>query len=349
MNVRKRGDKWVWQGRINKRKYWISAATKREVEDKVARLFLERRNNTSPTCDEFAATWIQRFPRAKDSTNINNQQLVAKFATDFEGVPMSDVTRRQAYDWSVRHPSRWKAVRAMFSDAVRVEECAANPFTNMRLRESRGRRDLPALTEPEVEQLAQHARDTWKDYGLRVFAPMIQFAAYTGVRPGELFALRWDDIDTATRTVHVRRQFSSKAGKEQLPKNGLQRQAILLDPAAQALAKVPHQGDHIFLTPRGKHFAQGRLHYYFNPVRCAMGRPDLDFYELRHFFGSLLAARGVQPYDIADAMGHTDGGQMALERYVKVRSEEAKGRILSAFAPKVEPLRPAPVRKEATG
>jgi integrase len=348
VNVKKRGDKWVWQGRIAKRKYWISGTTKREVEEKVARLVLERRAGTSPTCDEFAATWVQRFPRAKDATNINNAQLVAKFARDFAGVRMDDITRRQAYDWSVRHPSRWKAVRAMFSDAVRVEECASNPFTNMRLRESRGRRDLPALTELEVAQLAQHARDTWGDYGLRVLAPMIEFAAYTGVRPGELFALRWTDINIAAKVVQVRRQWSSKAHQETLPKNGKQREAILLDPAAQALAKVPHQHDHIFFTPRGKPFAQGRLHYYFHPVRCAMGRPDLDFYELRHFFGSLLASRGVQPYDIAVAMGHEDGGKMALERYVKVRESEAKGRVLSAFAPSVAPLAET-VRRKATG
>ncbi len=39
----------------------------------------------------------------------------------------------------------------------------------------------------------------------------------------------------------------------------------------------------------------------------------------------------------------------ALERYVKVREEEAKGRILAAFAPTVEPLKPVEVnRREAS-
>jgi integrase len=219
----------------------------------------------------------------------------------------------------------------------------------MRLRESRGRRDLPALTEPEVQHLAQHARDVWGDYGTRVIAPMILFAAYTGIRPGELYAVRWSDVDTKARKVRIARQWSSKAHEFTTPKNGLVRDALLLDPAAQALASVPHQSDVIFFTPRNKPFAQRHLHYYFSPVRAAMGRPDLDFYELRHFFGSLLASRGVQPYDIAIAMGHTDGGKMALERYVKVREADAQQRILSAFAPSVKPLRSASVRRSATG
>src|SRR5690242_7682617 len=108
MNVRKRGDRWVWQGRIAKTKHWVSGATKREVEEKVARMVHEQRTSATPTCDEFAATWVQRFPRTKEATNLSNAERVSKFAKDFEGVHMGLVTRRQAYDWSVANPSRWK-------------------------------------------------------------------------------------------------------------------------------------------------------------------------------------------------------------------------------------------------
>ncbi len=58
-------------------------------------------------------------------------------------------------------------------------------------------------------------------------------AAFTGLRLGELRALRWGDIDFTKRIVHVRRSFTY--GAEGAPKSGKVRSVPLIDQAAQAL------------------------------------------------------------------------------------------------------------------
>lgn len=346
---RKRGDLWVWQGYIAGKKLWISAPSKDECEEKIAQAVLNRRkaHRTSETCDSFAERWVESYPRAKASTNLHNHERVQKFGKDFKDVFLCDVTRKQAREWSLAHPHRWKNVRAMFTDAVRDELAESNPFTNMRLPGSAPKRSLVVPSEEQLQHILDCARAKWGDYGLRMYAPMIQFAAYSGLRPGELYGLRWDDIDFKAGTVNVQRQYNVKVSAFTLPKNGFTRLIQLTPMAAQALSKIPHQRDEVFFTPRGKMFTGRVSHYYWEPVRCLAGMPGLDWYEAtRHFYGTLLANRGLQPYDIADALGHKDGGTLAMERYVHVASKDSRARIAAAFAPSVQP-RPAEDHREA--
>ena len=58
-------------------------------------------------------------------------------------------------------------------------------------------------------------------------------AAFSGLRLGELRALRWEDIDFANRIVHVRHSFTY--GNEGTPKSSKVRSVPLIDQAAKAL------------------------------------------------------------------------------------------------------------------
>ena len=53
----------------------------------------------------------------------------------------------------------------MFGDAVRDGLIVTNPFAGLRLETPRGRKDLTALTEPEIRELADMAARVWGDYG----------------------------------------------------------------------------------------------------------------------------------------------------------------------------------------
>jgi integrase len=339
-----RGNKWVWQGYIAGKKRWISADTRGECEERIAQAIVDRKkaNRTSEPCESFAARWASDYPRAKESTNLHNHERVQKFGKDFTGTLLCDIDRITARRWSLENPGRWKNVRAMFTDAVRDGLAPENPFLNMRMQGSRGRKDIVVITPDQLEALLDHARSVWGDYGLRVYAPMIQFAAYSGLRPGELYGLQWADIDFKANTVFVQRQYNVKVHRFTEPKNGLSRLLYLTPPAAQALSRVPRQREEVFFTPRGKMFTGRVQHYYWNPVRIAAGMIGLDWYEAtRHFFGTYLANMGLQPYDIAQAMGHQDGGKLALERYIHVGEQDARARIAAAFRSNVRPLHAA--------
>jgi integrase len=142
--------------------------------------------------------------------------------------------RRLANTW----PRNTSAVaRTMWEDARRDGVCQENPWANLRLRQSRRRKDIVALTESEVHELADVAEAAHGKYGLEVRA-MILVLAYTPVRPGELCALRWDDLDARERELHVRRSLDV-TGSEKLPKNGKQRIMTVPPLALAAVLAMP--------------------------------------------------------------------------------------------------------------
>lgn len=67
------------------------------------------------------------------------------------------------------------------------------PFANLRLEQSRGRKDLIALTVEQLDELGEAALRVHGEFG-PVFRAMILFSAYVGLRPGELFALERSDV-----------------------------------------------------------------------------------------------------------------------------------------------------------
>lgn len=315
------------------RRIWIGTfATEREALDAQAEARTSRRTDGATTVGTFAETWLERYPRPKRSTEVHYAQSIKAFAQRYGAWKLSDLTRSEMRQWAIAHSGQVSTARAMLGDAFRDGLIQANPLAEMRLPSSRGRRDLVALTEQQVFQLIATAEKTHGKYGELIYGPMVQFAAYTGVRPGELHGLRWDDVDLAKETLRIERQYSPKANAFTPPKNGLARTVYLTPLAAEAFRRIPKTTSReVFTTKNGKHFSGRVSHYYWNPVRAAFGDPELDFYALRHYFGSMLARMGVNAPEIARAMGHTDGGKLALERYVHISEKEARERIKEAI------------------
>jgi hypothetical protein len=86
-----------------------------------------------------------------------HHERVQRFARDFAGVKLTDEDRPTARTWALKHPSDASAVRAMFGDALRDGLVEINPFAQLRLPTSRGRKDIVAITEAELNGLP-----TWR-------------------------------------------------------------------------------------------------------------------------------------------------------------------------------------------
>jgi integrase len=85
------------------------------------------------------------------------------------------------------------------------------------------------------------------------FRAIIVFAAYVGLRPGELYALERSDVGRDEVTI---RQNLDGTGTIKAPKNGRERIVILPPPAREALSDVRVRLDvpWLFATPRGRRF-----------------------------------------------------------------------------------------------
>ena len=120
---------------------------------------------------------------------------------------------------------------------------------------------------------------------------MYVVAAYTGLRLGELLALRWRDIDYGKRLVHVRRSYVT--GQEEMPKSGRVRSVPMTDQVMLVLdglskrERFTVEQDLVFANAVGEHLDGSALRrrFYAAIERAAVKR--IRFHDLRHTFGTL--------------------------------------------------------------
>ena len=330
-----------------KRKRWVGTFATRRDARKAERHAGRRRGSAGKlTCGEFVNLWQEDYARPAPATQRTYRYALRRFAADFGHLRLSDLDRLAARPWAHAQPqSNVRAVRAMLNDAINDGlHPGPNPFANLRLEQPRGRKDLDALTEGELQELAEHARVVQEDYG-STFRAMVLFAAYVGLRPGELFALQRGDV--GHDEVVIRRNLDG-TGQLKLPKNGKERIVILPPPARDALLEVVPRVDvpWLFVTRSGRQFRKTSLLYYWSPVRAAFGRPGMDFYELRHFCATHLLELGVSHADVAVQLGHTDGGALVMSTYGHPSEDLARQRLKRAYAPNVATLPRSEVRSQ---
>jgi integrase len=350
MTIVKRGDSYgvrVYDS-ATKRKRWVGTfptrrAAREAERDAMRHTVPAAYAATQEDCAAYAARWLETHQRKRPaaSTRRNYRYALRPFIDDFRGVPIGAVKHRAALEWSEAHPvSNSRAVRAMFSDAIHEgAHPGPNPFARLGLEQPRGRKDLVALTESEVSALADVALETCGAYGSQ-FRAMMLFAAYVGLRPAELFALERSDIH---RDEVVIRQAVGGDNEVKKPKNGRERIVILPPAAREALRELVIWPDvpWLFVTPRGLRFSKNSHYYYWRPVKAAFGRPEMDFYELRHFCATHLLELGVSHADVAVQLGHTDGGRLVMETYGHPTETGARERLKQAYGMNVGRIDPA--------
>ena len=159
----------------------------------------------------------------------------------------------------------------------------------------------PALSPAEI---AARGREDNQD------AELIRVAGYAGLRRGELVALRWRDVDFAGRKLIVRRALSGET-EVRSTKIRRARQVPLPDQAAAALERLRRRGeftgpdDYVFASRLGRRLDPSALRRRFERARDAAGLEPLRFHDLRHTYGSLLVAGGIDLPSVKAAMGHS--------------------------------------------
>jgi integrase len=295
----------------------------------------------TPTVEQWGRVWLADYPREAPATRRTYRYAVAQITAALGALKLSDVTRPDARRLANGWPrGTARVARTMWADAVRDGICEVNPWTNLRLETPKGRKDIEAPTEREIDELADLAAALHGDYGLEARA-IILTLAYTGMRPGELCALRRSDVDLRGGEVTVKRSLDG-TGREKAPKNGLGRRVVLPARAAEAIRLVPALvgSDYQFHSKRGHPLTKGTLAYFWREIRAAWiarGGRRLDLYYLRHACATLLVERGLAPGDVAFQLGHTDGGRLVQTLYGHPAEDAMRDRVKMAHAVKRSP------------
>jgi integrase len=292
---------------------WVGTfPTLREARDAHTDALANPRSSTAMTCEEWADRFLARYERdRKDSSFDTARSALRRFTADFGDWPLGEISRIEAMDWAERvAPSKVPVVVTLFNAAVDAELVDRNPFRSLSHRSrSRGRSDEHPPTEDELTVLL----DACSAHGW--YAPqmraLITFAAYSGMRPGELFALEWLDIDFDAMRIDVRRRLYR--GRLDLPKSNKPRRIALTPPARDALLGHPRNGALVFTAKRGGRLSQSTLSGYWGKVLARAGL-DFDFYlATKHWcVHHLYVERGLPPRVVAEQMGWELAGTLKL-------------------------------------
>jgi len=341
---RKLGPAWTERGRPPAGYY-----TKRQAEDWLRDVLDQARRGTLPgmvrtgaTFADAAAEWLRYIEqeRGRKASTLRDYRSVLKahLLPAFGKEPLERIDTDMIERWLSARLHEGKLSRrslqkmvvllnGIFKRARKVWKLPHNPVADVERLTVPKRTDLEFYSPEEVQALVR-AADGEQD------AALFLTGALTGLRMGELLALRWRDVDFQAQSLRVTASYTS--GTLGTPKSGLGRVVPLVDEVARALARLGTRkhwtgpDDLVFAGQTGQFLDDSALRRRFKSTRDAAGLRPLRFHDLRHTFGS-VAIRTVDPRELQEWMGHSDFATTQLYMHYKPRADAAR-RLSAAFA-----------------
>jgi len=178
------------------------------------------------------------------------------------------------------------------------------------------RKEMKTLNDSQVRVFLSAAK------GLR-YEALFWMAVFTGLREGELFGLKWSDLDWGKKHLQVQRQLQRIKGKGMVfaePKTASGKRMIVLSTATVAKLRehLDHQqqerisaGDRwqeydlLFPSTLGTPMDPSNMYKDFKDSLKKAGLPDIRFHDLRHTAATLMLQQGTHPKIVQERLGHS--------------------------------------------
>ena len=208
---------------------------------------------------------------------------------------------RQGKGWQVVR-NAWTLLSSVLESAVEYGYLQVNPARGVKF-PPRAIKQKPAIVAgDDFVKLLKHLREPHRT--------MVSLIAATGLRIGELLALRWNALDLDVGTLAVRE--SVFEGQFQSPKTQRARRTIPLGPRvvgvlerhrATAIRREPD--DLVFGNSKGEPFRETKLlQRVLQPAAAEVGLGRLTWHQFRHIHSSLLNDLRVPAKIAQEQLGH---------------------------------------------
>jgi integrase len=343
---RKRGDQWYAKYRIKESQVqkrlgpaWTERSkppagylTRKTAQAELDAILTDARRGQIPdpgkrsgkTLGDAVAEWLRYVEqeKARRGSTVRDYRITAESALEPEfgkDTPLEAITSERIHAYrqrllaegklSRRTVQKWMVVLGgILKRAKPLKWIREDPT------ESVEKVNLPKTAEFNVLSAVQVEAVAAKADGM--FSQAILVAGYTGLRTGEVRALRWRDINFAGSSIRVQRN-KPKGGELGAPKSGGGRSVPLIDDAARALdalwrrVRFTAPDDVVFCNATGEMIAESGLR---NALYDAMEEAGIDrksfpahkgfvFHDLRHTFGT-MAVQVWPLHDVQAYMGH---------------------------------------------
>ena len=317
---------------------YFSGKTYAEAQKKLNKAQLEQQQGnlaTGPqqTVKQFIDYWLEqiRKPHIRINTyRIYRQYLDNHILPAFGHMRLQQLSSRQIeelYAHKLKDGYAAETIRGfhrllhrVFKDAVKWKLMSYNICDDVNPPKPT-KYQAQVLSPEQAKKLLEVAK------GSRLEA-LLTLALLTGMRRGELLALRWADINfeeahlLVNHTVNrIGKRFAEQGIVENDPKTETSRRKILLPPFAievlrqhreqQAVMRVRagtawQERDLVFSNSWGGFMEGSHTTARFKQLLKKAGLPSIRFHDLRHTIASILADMGVQPKQVQELLGHSN-------------------------------------------
>ena len=216
-------------------------------------------------------------------------------------------------------------IKGFFSWAVRAELLPVSPVKGLTLPECSRKSSAQILSAPEALEVLDLLEET--PYWLPIFLGL-----HTGMRPGEVLGLSWDDVDLAKGHLSVTYTLLENPGVPSLgpPKTKSSERLVAISPEAIEVLRereqvkpdrfwcrirekvgdslehvaVPVEFRQLCALPNGYILSHHELRHHFRKTTYAAGLRPVRLHDLRHTHASLLLLDGVPMHVVSKRLGH---------------------------------------------
>jgi integrase len=307
----------------------VSAGTRKELEALQAKTLHEIQAGsyvepTTLTVGQFLDQWLAALTVRGASLERYDRAVRGRIVAALGAIPLAKLT-----------PQRIQAFYRELADAGLCSTTAA--FHHTVLRKALGQAVAWRLVPVNVAAAVPRPRPrhiemaTWSAEQARQFlmntlddplSALWQLALSTGLRRGELLALRWPDVDLARGTISIQRtqtrtkrgleegEVKTRAGKRRLSLSASTTEALRAHRHAQVAQRLALGGawtdeNRVFERGDGRRLRPDVLHRRFKKRIARAGVPDIRLHDLRHTAATLMLANGENPKIVAERLGHS--------------------------------------------
>lgn len=226
----------------------------------------------------------------------------------------------------------YRVLATALNRAVKWRLIAANPLDAV---------DPPRAKVREIDTLtADEARAYLAAFEGHALGPLVTIGIATGLRPCELAALTWADVDLGAATVTVSRGLHERKGEVWFedPKSERSRRIVSLPDWAVAALR-PRRGLGPISAHQGTHMPPTMISRLYRAQVAAAGLRYLPLRDLRHTHATLMLEAGVDVVVVSRRLGHstiaiTDAHYLRPKRSADRAAADAFGAMLAAAGDK---------------
>ena len=261
--------------------------------------------------------------RIAASTAYGYEKTLPYIKKYFNGIFVNGITPEMIYDF-IQHLFEEMAptsarrhcniINLSLNYAVKYHYIYYNPAWDVNF-PRRERTEIKPFTEEEVYLLLETDGPEWVKDGI-----MIAFR--TGMRPGEIYALKWSDVYFQQCFISVQRAISRSNSIVKLKTTktvaGIRR--IDIDSKLTAYLMQMHEGtegDYLFPGRKRKYRVPWNISQYLKDMCNRAGIPPRNFYSLRHTHATISMEHGLHPKIVQERLGHSSC-KITMETYSHV-------------------------------